>query len=716
MSKLFLPLCISYFILAANISNAQSSSTRNAGTANSITGAPCGTAAWSNTANATGIINNGTLARSTPAVGNNSACLELTNAGFSIPASSIIVGIRVDIRRTTDRGNTNDANVQLIKGGTKIGTNKATYNNWPQALTTVTYGGASDLWGTTWTVADINALNFGFSFAALRASGTNAPNIDVDGIEITVYYYTGTIIGQVFRDYNGNGVINTTGGINEKGIGNITVKGTLPDGTSVTTTTDANGFYTFTAAQIPVSTNARLEFLNLTNGDFSSSTGSDNNSSVQFVNTSSTVIANYGINSPDDYWNNVAQSNPKLLAIVYAHGDINHNNSASTAFGIQQIDNNTTGHLPAMVNVATQAQVGSLWGMGYQKTHDRYFFSNFLKRHVGFGPQGVGGVYMANLSGANYALSGSFTLQGVTPSNGGVLDMGTVNRVTTDGDDNEVSTGTDPIGKDLDAFAKAGKVGFGDIEVDDKNQQLVLVNLNQRRLVTVDVSAGTATLNNASAATLAPLTKAYDILSLPGIPSYNTATQGQLRPFALKIYKGRGYLGVTGDASVTPRDSTNLIGYILSFDPTNIGAGFTTEITLNFNYKTSTSNGNTNRWHSWADVWSDVRSSGFYRYPEPLISDIEFDETGGMNISISDRFCHQMGVGQTIPVAASTTIINESRESGDLLHACRVGSSWIMEGTAGSCTPVNTVDNADGYGDGQTVGVREWYDDQSGDN
>lgn len=703
-------------LIAANVMAQPGSQLRNAGTAASVTGAPCGTAAWGTLTNATGAINNGTFSRSQPAVNNNSACLELTNGGFTIPVTAVITGIRVDIRRTTSRTNTNDANVQLLKGGVKTGTNKANFNGWPQALTTVTYGANGDLWGTTWTPAQINAANFGFSFAALRSGGTTAPNIDVDGVEITVYYIDASVYGTVFRDYNANGVMNTTGGMNERGVGGVTVTATLANGSVVTTTTDNAGFYYFTTAQIPAATQVRVEFSNTVAADAPSFSGTGNGTNVQFITTAATpIVANYAINAADDYWDNIGQPNPKLLGIVYAHGDINHTNSANTTFGIIQIDNNTTGHTPTTVNVATQAQVGSVWGMGLQKTHNRFFFSNFLKRHVGFGPQGVGGIYMANLSGANYALSGSFTMQNVVPANSAVaLDMGTVNRVSTPNTSNfYLATASDAEGKDLDAFAKACKVGFGDIEVDDRNQQLVMVNLNQRRLVTLDISGTTASLNGASAATLGPLTRAYNILSLPGVPS---CTSGELRPFALKIYKGRGYLGAVCDASATPRDSTNLAGYILSFDPANIGAGFTTELTLNFNYRTSSSNGNTNRWHSWVDAWSDVRSGGLYRYPEPLISDIEFDENGGMNISITDRFGHQMGVSQTVPVAGDATVIGEARISGDILHACRVGSAWVMEGAAGSCPVANTVDNPDGYGDGQTVGVYEYYDDQSGDN
>lgn len=524
------------------------------------------------------------------------------------------------------------------------------------------------------------------------------------------------VSGTVFRDYNGNGVKNNTATFNEPFVAGITVKAFNAANVQLgaTKTTDAVGAYSFTAVEIPSGTAVRIEFSGLASADFASANGAGNGTNVQFV-TAPNAATNFALNAPDDYWDNAGTPNPKLLAIVYAHGDINHTNSANTTFGVVQIDNNTTGHTPAIVNVALQSQVGALWGMGYQKIQNRYFFGSFLKRHVGFGPKGVGGVYMANLSGANYALSGSFTLQGVTPSNSvTALDMGTVTRVSAPNtSDNYVATGSDAAGKDLDAFGKIGKVGFGDVEADDKNQQLVLVNLNQRRLVTVNISGTTASLNNASAAVLGPLTKAYDILTLPGVP---TCVSGQLRPFALKIYKGRGYLGAVCDASSTPRDSTNLTGYILSFDPANIAAGFTNELTISLNYRTSSSNGNTNRWHSWADVWSDVRSSGSYRYPEPLISNLEFDENGAMSISITDRFGHQMGINQTIPVAGSGTVAGESRISGDILRACRVGSAWVMEGTAGSCPVTNTRDNADGYGDGQTVGTFEFYNDESGDN
>jgi len=51
------------------------------------------------------------------------------------------------------------------------------------------HGGANDVWGTTWTPADINAANFGAAFAATKASSSKAAQtVSVDQIQISVDY------------------------------------------------------------------------------------------------------------------------------------------------------------------------------------------------------------------------------------------------------------------------------------------------------------------------------------------------------------------------------------------------------------------------------------------------------------------------------------------------------------------------------------------------
>ncbi|MCW1309105.1 MAG: DUF2341 domain-containing protein, partial [Candidatus Nanoarchaeia archaeon] len=108
--------------------------------------------------------------------------------GFNLPDGAIITGIMVEIERYNDPGETGqDALVQLTKDGTNgVGNNKAVPGNWPTTPTIATYGGSNDLWGTTWTEAEIESSNFGLRFAA-QATTRNA-DIYVDFIRITVYY------------------------------------------------------------------------------------------------------------------------------------------------------------------------------------------------------------------------------------------------------------------------------------------------------------------------------------------------------------------------------------------------------------------------------------------------------------------------------------------------------------------------------------------------
>jgi len=63
----------------------------------------------------------------------------------------------------TNSGNIENT-IKLIKGGAISGNNKSTGATIPTTLTTVSYGGTNDLWGLTFSVADVNASNFGVVF------------------------------------------------------------------------------------------------------------------------------------------------------------------------------------------------------------------------------------------------------------------------------------------------------------------------------------------------------------------------------------------------------------------------------------------------------------------------------------------------------------------------------------------------------------------------
>jgi MSHA biogenesis protein MshQ len=78
----------------------------------------------------------------------------------------------------------------LVKGGAPVGANRATATIYTTADVVEAHGGPADLWGTTWTPAEINAANFGAQFSATKPSGGGAAHtISVDHIFITVYYF-----------------------------------------------------------------------------------------------------------------------------------------------------------------------------------------------------------------------------------------------------------------------------------------------------------------------------------------------------------------------------------------------------------------------------------------------------------------------------------------------------------------------------------------------
>jgi hypothetical protein len=157
-----------------------------------------GTVSWATPSNAL-TSDNAYTTHTTSTTAANMPYLTITGYDFSmVPSDSTITGITVSVERkytggTT--GNVRDNTLQLMKAGTRVGTNKAaTAANWGTTDTTISYGGPTDLWGTTWTPAEIKASNFGASFRAV-GNGTSANRVaNVDDISISVSYTGGTVV------------------------------------------------------------------------------------------------------------------------------------------------------------------------------------------------------------------------------------------------------------------------------------------------------------------------------------------------------------------------------------------------------------------------------------------------------------------------------------------------------------------------------------------
>jgi hypothetical protein len=155
--------------------------------------ASAGTTAWSNPTNAQGS-NDSTVATAASAAGGVfTRRLKATNFGFTasdIPTGSTINGF---IIRTRVRGGTNNRaymnELFVVKGGTtqtgatNLGEGSGT--TWSNSLANRSYGGASQKFGLSWTVADVTASDFGLS---LQAGRNNTTTAEVAWFEVVVDY------------------------------------------------------------------------------------------------------------------------------------------------------------------------------------------------------------------------------------------------------------------------------------------------------------------------------------------------------------------------------------------------------------------------------------------------------------------------------------------------------------------------------------------------
>ncbi len=177
--------------------------------------------------------------------------LVCTNYGFAIPAGATIDGISVGPWVNSTYTFTDNA-MQLVKANagdtayvvqpTNLATGANTFPNGGGAMaatpTQLIYGGSTNLWGNTWSVADINAVNFGAAFAAQRGPYNTTQTAGVDAMPITVYYTLPPTPPQPLADYrmdeaswNGtaNEVTDSSGnGNNAQSFNIATTDGTTP--------------------------------------------------------------------------------------------------------------------------------------------------------------------------------------------------------------------------------------------------------------------------------------------------------------------------------------------------------------------------------------------------------------------------------------------------------------------------------------------------------
>jgi hypothetical protein len=120
-----------------------------------------------------------------------------TNFGFTLPATAIMRGFKLEMYGYASYQSYYDNSVRLRVDTSYVGTDKAA-DTWVagSSSTRHTYGGATDLWGISPapTGAQVDSANFGAGFSSFAATGGG--NFLIDSMRITVYYDAGAQLSE----------------------------------------------------------------------------------------------------------------------------------------------------------------------------------------------------------------------------------------------------------------------------------------------------------------------------------------------------------------------------------------------------------------------------------------------------------------------------------------------------------------------------------------
>ena len=319
--------------------------------------------------------------------------------------------------------------------------------------------------------------------------------------------------------------------------------------------------------------------------------GNNSNTSVQFVLAGS-CETDFGLHNPGDF----CEDNPRIYTACYQDFEYNGPFSAEDAL-VSWEYNEGGGNNPTTKQIeGTQFDVGSVWGLAYHRNTKTLLWSAFMKRHVGFGANGIGAIYQKDIASGSIALWADFE---------SILGAGTFGA-------NPHPAGTD-MACDPNSWDPVGKRSFSDLEMSDDQTALYTINLNTRELYKIDITDFPAT----------PVAGDITAVSVPilstagGAHVANTsdpAPSTNMRPFGLGFHDGVVYVGVVYTAE-SSQSAADMYAYVYSFDPATNMFNTTPVISFPLNYPRgcavnlcSTYGGDAD-WNPWVTDWT-VKTQG----------------------------------------------------------------------------------------------------------
>ncbi len=463
-------------------------------------------------------------------------------------------------------------------------------------------------------------------------------------------------------------------------------------------------------------------------------------STVFFASANQTVSV--AVENPDRY----SQDNPPLVTTCFIEGPqptgsgetlirFDYDSGCFDA-GINATCDDGGTFTGPKASLANAPDIGSTFGVAYQRQTRSAFASAFMKRHAGFKSNGKSGV-IYRIQNPNTA----------SPTITEYIDFDALGIATKPVTGDPHPADNAPVAdweRDNNSWDWVGKMSFGDLDISEDGETLFVVNLFDRRLYYFPAKATPYTAADAalvqSVALPQPCGSAVDA-----------------RPFGLGIHNGKVYFSMicTGESTIgtwaggkipasgpcsltTPPagDRTALSARIYEYDPGTGMVNNTPVLTFPLNYgrgrAINSSYGTTSAtWNPWVRNWTvfnrppaavSPTQNQFYQdrsYPQPMLTDIEFDG-GNMVLGFRDRFGDQTGhlqrppTGFTINVGGSSAGLYDGVAEGDILRACGSPTTgWTLE-AGGVCGgifgPAPPNPNSNGPGGG------EYYSQDDYDN
>ncbi|WP_310723708.1 SdrD B-like domain-containing protein [Streptomyces sp. N2A] len=475
----------------------------------------------------------------------------------------------------------------------------------------------------------------------------------------------GTLTVEVLRDFFGTGVINATMDVPQRG---MKVEISDAAGHAVTGVTDATGKVVVSRSTVLSGGRYRVDvsvpapYSGYLGAAPASTADNHFDSFTSFVDVSdgknTSVVT--GVWDPADY------TLPNSRYFVPVHNGANGTDTrALVAFGTK-----TRGTCPTDVScpatLATQAQVGTTFGLAYDTYRSRLFQSAFARRYAPYGPKGGGAIYTVPVSG-----SGAPELFARVPG-AAVTPHDTANLM-----------------KDPGFTDAPGKESIGGLALSEDGSTLYAVNLLTRSLVSFHATGATASVPEATVR----------------IPDPGCASPGDWRPFGLATHNNTLYVGGVCTAEST-QQRADLKAVVYTYD----GKRFTTVLTHSLTDKRGSVFGSGdkathwNPWNTTLATWDDREAGNVFIDPQPELASLAFARDGSMILGFRDRFMDVLSWGGLDPRPGNDTAEN-GMSGGDLTMVCATPTAeYQWEGT-GSCPNHATPANSGG----QAADVVEYF-------